>query len=293
MKELPEGIIANTLNTKARRVERGHIDDDTIPILHVSSLIKSGAQDKFCAREFVLRHMERAELAGAGVPPKFELLYGVGHFYGDYIVQEFLRRNPEWAQYAWGDWKCICGQTTAKATCKPDGMICNHCTHPVDIYVEIHLYNPLRTVIGHADLIFCVDGFYYIYEFKSIDRVDIVFDDINDPLGDHLLQASNYYYMLKSTGKKVSRIVRFVYVDRSMDGLWTKKPFREVSAPAVSKQRLHKIYQRAARCHTAIEKGRLPERICDTIDCGRAKQCTRATSCFNRRLKTIKRIALA
>lgn len=288
-KALPKGLIANTLNTRNRRMGRGHIDDDTVPRMHVSSLIKSSTQDAFCPREFVLRYMERTSLAGAGVPPKFELLYAVGHYYGDYIVQKFLERNPDWAQYAYGDWRCICGQTTFKACNKPQGAVCDHCTHPVEIYVEIDLFNPLKTVVGHADLIFNVDGFFYVYEFKSIDRADIIFSEITEPLGDHLLQASNYYYMLKNEGKRVSRVIRFVYVDRSMSELYRALPFKEVEAEAVAARRLTPLYNKAKRVHRAIEEGRLPDRICDTITCSRAKQCGRAVSCFNRSKKTIKR----
>lgn len=289
MTGLPRNLIADTLNTRTRSIERSHRDDDSIPMLHVSSLIRSGPQDAFCAREFVLRYMEKTDRAGAGVPAKFELLYGVGHFYGDYIVQTFLSRNPEWAQYAWGDWSCVCKHTQLKRQCLPN-KTCKRCKHPVDRYVEVDLFNPRRTVIGHADLIFNVDGYFYVYEFKSIDRADVIFDEITEPLGDHHLQASNYYYMLKGEGKKVSKRIRYVYVDRSMEGLYTKLPFREVDAIAVKIRRLHRIYVRAKSVHDAIKKGELPDRICDDISCGRAKQCAKAISCFNRRKTKIKRI---
>jgi len=292
MKELPKGLIGDTLNQRHRRIERGHIDDDTIPRLHVSSIIRSDSNNFFCPREFVLRYMERQELAGAGIPPKFQLLYAVGHFYGEYIVQEFLTRNPQWAQYAWGDWTCPCKQTKLTRVCYPEGQSCDKCDLPVDRYVEVDLFNPVRTVIGHADLIFNVEGRYYIYEFKSIDRKDVVFNDIKRPLGDHLVQASNYYYMLKSEGKDVSRVIRFVYVDRSMDGLYTQKPFKEVYANAIPTKRLSAFYLRAKKARGAIKKGVLPERLCDSITCARAKQCSRAITCFARTKKTIKRVPL-
>ncbi len=291
MKYLPKGIIADTLNRKERRKERGKMDEESIPRLHVSSLIKSSTQDFFCVREFVLRHMERDDIAGGGIPAKFSLLFATGHFLGDHIVNEFLRRNPEWAKYAWGDWKCKCGHTKRRRQCLPKGH-CKRCRSAIHIYVEVDLFNPLKTVVGHADLIFCVDGMFYIYEFKSIDRADIVFDDITEPLGDHNLQASNYYYMLKSEGKKVSKQIRFVYVDRSMEQLYRKLPFKEVEAPAVKARRLAPLYSKAKRCHAAIKKGRLPERLCESITDSRAKNCPKAISCFNRRKKTIKRLPL-
>lgn len=235
--------------------------------------------------------MERREAAGGGLPPKFQLLFAVGHYYGEYIVQEFLRRNQDWARYAWGNWRCICGHSKRERVCMPKAT-CKRCNHPVDRYVEIDLFNPKKTVIGHADLIFLYNGVFYVYEFKSIDRADIVFEEINDPLADHLTQASNYFYMLKGEGVRVDPLVRFVYVDRSMDGLYTKNPFREVSAKAIPASRLSRFYKRADHAITAIEKGILPKRKCEDIGCSRAKNCTVAISCFNRKRTKIKRVPL-
>lgn len=290
MTGLPKNLIADTLNTRFRRIERTHSNNETIPRLHVSSLIKSGTQDAFCPREFVLRYFEPTEQAGAGIPPKFQLLYAVGHFYGDYIVNQFLERNPDWAQYAWGDWGCMCGHAKVYRQHKPDDVTCEHCGSALARYLETDLTNPRGTVVGHADLIFNVDGYFYVYEFKSIDRADVVFSQINEPLGDHLLQASNYYWMLIAEGKKVSRRIRFVYVDRSMEGLYTQEPYREVEGVAVRKRRLHAIYDRAKICHDSIEKRVLPERICESITCSRAKQCSKAISCFSRQRDKIKPI---
>lgn len=288
--ELPRGVIADTLNLKTRRIERSHRNDDTIPRMHVSSLIKSSTSDFFCEREFVLRYMERREAAGAGIPPKFALLYAVGHYYGEYMVQEFLRRNPKYAEYAWGDWRCVCGACVRRRQCLPKGKRCKRCKKPIDRYVEVDLFNPAKTVIGHADLIFCVNGVFYVYEFKSIDRADVNFEEIRHPLGDHLLQASNYYFMLKAEGKTVNPYIRFVYADRSMQGLYTQKPFREVEGKRVPSKRLRNIYLRARRVHTGIQKGVLPRRKCDTIKCSRAKTCSVAISCFNRKTDWISRI---
>jgi hypothetical protein len=243
--------------------------------------------------------MDGEEAAGSGVPAKMNLLWAVGHFYGEYIVNEFLRRNAEWGQYAWGDWGCMCGETRVYRQHLPD-TDCRHCNGSVDRYLETDLFNPAGTVVGHADLIFLVDNVFYIYEFKSIERADVPFDTLEAPLGDHVVQASNYYYMLKSQvaadpvmtafGVRVSPSIRFVYVDRSMDGLYTKKPFKEFQARRISSRRLRNFYLRAKECHTSIRKGILPDRLCEDITCARAKQCSRAISCFNRTRQKVKRI---
>jgi hypothetical protein len=287
MTELPDNLIADTLNAKKRREARGHRGDE-VPRIHVSSLIKSGPSDFFCEREFVLKHIERREPFGSGVPPKFELLWETGHFLGNYIVNRFLQRNPEWGRWAWGDWTCPC-KATVKTRCHwPRDEKCDNCGMAVDTYLEVDLFNPAKTVIGHADLILCVvdeDGqeWFFIYEFKSIDRADVDYESMKEPLADHVTQASNYYYMLRGEGKRVSKRLRFVYVDRSMQGLYTVKPFKELYANAIAIDRLGRFYGRAKRVHRAIETGVLPDRKCENIKCSRATQCEVAISCMERR----------
>lgn len=300
MTELPDSIIADTLNQKVRNVNRSHRSDDAIPRLHVSSIIKSGTQNFFCPREFVLRYMDGEEAEGSGIPSKFALLWAVGHFYGEYIVNQFLQRNPEWGKYAWGDWSCGCPDPTVVYKQHRPTMQCDSCNGHVNKYLETDLFNPAKTVVGHADLIFLVDRIFYIYEFKSIERADIPFDTLEAPLGDHIVQASNYFYMVKALidsdpdlvakGYQISRNIRFVYVDRAMDGLYTKKPFKEFQARRIAARRLRNFYLRAKECHTSIKNGVLPERICEDITCARAKQCSRAISCFNRTRQKVKRI---
>jgi hypothetical protein len=284
---LPDKLIERTLNSKQRRIERSHRLDE-VPLIHVSSLIKSSPSDMFCAREFVLKYAEGHLAAGAGIPPKFSLLYAVGHFYGQYIVDEFLRRNPEYGQYAWGDWSCICGKAKVYRQTLPKGRRCKHCHGELTRYHETDLFDRDHTVVGHADLIMFYEGTYYIYEFKSIERADIVFDEMQAPLGDHVAQASNYYYMLRAEGLKVSKALRFVYVDRSMTGLYTTLPFKELYARVVAADRLEEFYNRAKLVHSSVKKHILPPRICSTIKCQRAKLCPVAVSCFNRKQNTFK-----
>lgn len=288
---LPKGIIANTLNMPERRIDRGHRKDGGIPRLHVSSLIKSSPSDFFCEREFVLKYMEDRSPKRGGIPPKFGLLYAVGHFYGDYIVNEFLRRNPRYAKHAWGDWRCRCGEVHLTRKLYPGTeRKCKKCGTPPTTYLETDLFNPSKTVVGHADLILYYRGVFYVYEFKSIERADVDFDTLEDPLGDHLVQASNYFHMLLAEGKKVAVEVRFVYVDRSMKGLYTQKPFKELEGRAVPYTRLKPFYDKAKKVHLSIEKGRLPRRKCESITCARAKQCPVAISCFNRTSTKIRKV---
>ncbi|QXN71136.1 Cas4 family exonuclease [Rhodobacter phage RcDurkin] len=286
---LPERLIADTLNLSFRKEARGYAkrklrSKRVPPRMHVSSLIKSQAGDRFCAREFVLHYAERRDLRGNGVPPKFQLLYDTGHFLGDYVVAQFLQRAPEYAHMAWGDWVCVCGETRISRARYDKNAKCPCCNKPVNVYQEVDIFNKAKTVIGHADLIMLDDdGVFHIYEFKSIDRADVVFADIDRPLGDHHVQASNYYYMLREEGKNVSRMIRFVYIDRSMTEIYKSKPYREVSAPAIPRERLAFIYKRAHVVTDALATKMLPSRICTSITCTRANNCRVAISCFERK----------
>lgn len=285
--ELPENLIADTLNAKKRKEARGRRPEG-LPRIHVSSLIKSGTQDFFCEREFVLEYIEQRDHLGAGVSPKFELLWATGNFLGDYIVNRFLHRNPEWARWAWGDWTCVCGSAKRTRCHWPTNDRCDNCGLPLDTYLEVDLFNPAGTVIGHADLILCViddegQEWFFVYEFKSIDRADVDFETMTEPLADHVTQASNYYYMLRGEGKRVSKRLRFVYVDRSMQGLYTMKPFKELYASAIKADRLARFYNRSKRVQKAIDTGVLPARRCKDIKCARASNCGVAVSCFERK----------
>lgn len=284
---LPDKLIEKTLNAKARREERG-VTLHGIPAIHLSSLIKAGTADQFCAREFVLRYFERRDKEGAGVPVKFELLWATGHFLGDYIVKKFIQRNKDYNKYVWGDWECLCKKTKVYKQHKPD-VKCQHCQTPLDNYVETDLHDPSKLITGHADLIFFKDNVFYVYEFKSISRADIDFNTMKEPLGDHLLQASSYAYMLKSMypESKVSPTIRFVYVDRSMNDLYSGNPYKELTALKVEAWRIRKIYEKAKITRECIISKTLPDRVCKSVDCGRAKICNVTISCFNRREKEV------
>jgi hypothetical protein len=293
MPSLPSKIFAETLNLSFRREQRGKKKDRSIPLIHVSSLIRLTDTDRFCAREFVLTHAEDRDSLGGGVPPKFQLLWDTGKFLGDYIITQFIQRNPEFRGMLWGDWICACGETKRIHASYDHSAKCNKCGHGITNYVETDLFNKSKTVIGHADIILLdTDNVFHVYEVKTIDRADVPWDTLAEPLGDHLVQASNYRYMLLSIADKlgytVSPIVRFIYIDRSMTELYRTPPFKELEAQCIDLKRLARIYVPAKQVQKAFATRQLPDRICDKIDCGRAKKCPVAVSCFERRKKTFR-----
>lgn len=289
MPKIPNGAIAAILNRSERRVDR-HTHSDDIPYVHVSTLINTSLYGTFCPREFALRYFERTPVSGNTVPPKFRVMWQAGHAIGEHVVNDFLRRSAEYAQYAWGDWECKCGKTRVILDYKPNAE-CPHCHTSVDLYKESDIRDEVIRTVGHADLLLRdEDGLIYVYEVKSIDRADVNFDTLEAPLGDHVLQASFYYWLLIAAGYKVYPYVRVIYVDRSLSDIYRAHPYKEFEAKRVSKARIKLMANKAKTAKVACETGVLPPRICKDITESRAKQCKCAVSCFARVSKTAKRV---
>lgn len=289
---IPVGVFAGILNVTERNVNRHHADKDSIPYVHVSSLINSSLYDTFCEREFVLRYIERSTSAGSAIPPKFQVLYETGHALGDNAVAKFIRRSAVYAKYAWGDWTCLCKRTKTTFGYMPHELYCKHCRTKVENYAETDLRNESIRVVGHADFLMRDDnGVFYVYEIKSIDRAGVDFDDLSEPLGDHGLQASFYYWLLISLGYKVNKIMRIVYIDRSLGDIYTAPPYKELSMLRVAKNRIDILGKKARRAYNGAKKGILPKRICESINDSRAKKCMRAVSCFERTMDKVSRVS--
>lgn len=290
--QIPTGIFANILNNREVNVDRHNVENDTIPYIHVSSLIKSGSIDTFCPREFVLRYMEKHTKFGGAIPAKFEVLFEAGHALGDAAVNKFLRRSLDYGHTAFGDWECTCKETRITLERRPQEpyAICNHCSTPVINYAESDLRDDTIRIVGHPDFMMQDDtGRIYVFEIKSIDRADIDFQELEEPLGDHVIQASIYYWLLIKKGFKVHPYVRILYIDRSLQNIYTEKPYKELSVKRISLPRVRRIVNKAKRAYIGCKNGILPKRICDKIDCSRANNCKSAISCFGRTSKKIKR----
>lgn len=280
---IPLNVFSAILNVTERKYNRHDARKDAIPYVHVSSLINTSLYDSFCEREFVLRYLERSHAAGSAVPPKFQVLYETGHALGAEAVNKFIRRSAQYAKYAWGDWVCLCKRTRTYFGYMPDNMYCEHCRTKVDTYAETDLRNDSIRVVGHADFLMRdEDGTFIVYEIKSIDRTGVVFEDLTEPFGDHVLQASFYYWLLISLGYKVDKTMRIVYIDRSLSDIYTALPYKTLFAQRVARNRIDILGRKARRAYNGARTATLPKRLCESITDSRAKKCMRAVSCFER-----------
>lgn len=288
MNEFPLGSVVSFLN--APTVIRGRTNNtgDGMPYVHVSDLLKNGSADKFCAREFVIRYFERRTAPSGTVPSKMRLLWDTGNLIGDHIViARFIETSVEYGHLVWGDWRCGSCDHLHTFCYRPKVCICG--AEPERLtYSEVDLRISDVRLVGHPDLLIrLTDGTIIIYEIKTIDRQDIVFADLSVPLGDHHVQASMYYYMLKKLGYKVSNMVRFIYIDRSIADMYTETPFKEIEAKVIPAKRAQALVERPKLVKAHIEKGTLPDRICGKPTDTRTNKCTVLTSCFGRRSNKI------
>jgi hypothetical protein len=284
---VPDNLIADTMNAGRHDKSRMRVGDKEFQI-HVSDLIKVDRAYEFCAREHALNFLDRREEYGRGLTPGFELLFELGHAIHRLVRWKFLRFN-KLAHAAWGRWMCDCEDTIVTGFKPAVGAnVCKRCGSTPHKYEEYRIHSKEYRLVGHPDFLLRVKrkgGKYriIIYEIKTLDRKDIDFDRMTYPLGDHTLQASFYYWMLREEGFDVDPNIRYLYVDRSTSKLWFGYPYKEFTLRASPIDRLQPFLAKAKVLLRAMETGELPPRICPNATCARAKNCKVAVTCFNRR----------
>lgn len=293
--EFPEGALAAALNHPFVMHPRMGETDHDLPYLHVSDLLKTKADNKLCLREHVLRHFDKPTKPVGTMPAKMRLLWDTGNVIGDeLVIRRLLETDPTFAPLVWGDWTCdSCGHVVHFShkpnRCMRRAVRGKKCTCRKFTYKEVDLRIESVRLVGHPDLLLRLsDGTIIIYEIKTIDRGDVDFDKLTEPLGDHFMQASYYYWLLRKLGYKVSRRIRFLYIDRSIDNLFREKPYREVCADAAPSDRIQFGIDKCKELVQHIQKRTLPDRVCKTCTDTRTNKCSVTASCFGRRSNRIK-----
>jgi hypothetical protein len=198
---IPDEALAEVLNRGGVQKSRmaSHTKDKFF--IHVSDLMQSATERKFCARQHAITFVEeRGEAIAKRVTPGMELLHVFGHGAQDHITKLFIDRSP-FGHTVWGDWGCGCyirsrGQrgTRVRQSLKPD-ILCAECRGPIEHYVETDLIQKKYNLVGHPDLYLLWNGVLHQYEVKTIERTSVDFDTLKDPLGEHTLQNTFYYWM--------------------------------------------------------------------------------------------------
>ncbi len=276
---LPEGILAKVLNSRNLSQVRSKKRDGKY-VIHVSDLMKSETNNVFCPREFVLSYHSSDKYEVRSHTPGLELLYAFGNALHDHIRNIFIKHSP-YGKYAYGRWTCLCKAKAIVGTKPLLKVKCKKCDTYVDRYNEYSLKLPRLGLVGHPDFLLKFANGFYLYEIKSINRKDIEFDDLTQPLGDHHLQNSFYYWMMQQLGYRISKMLRYVYVDRDPRKIFRGEVYREFKKEVSKFSRIQPFFNKAIAVREAIDTGVLPQKICDSFDCPRAKNCSRVVECFS------------
>lgn len=295
----PVGLVVEALNVEYLDAHRSSKYSQSNYSVHVSDLMKAGTYTKFCARQYTISLSEgRGETIIQKIPPGMRLLHTIGHAVQDHVTNGFLANSP-YADKVWGDWICRCGNTKVCYRFKPikGEYICIVCKQEPSIYQEPDITLPKYNLVGHPDLLVIWGDKLHIYEIKTIDRKGVDFALLDQPLGDHTLQGSLYYWIMKSMYLRdrnreypasvpydIDPMVNYVYVDRSNNNLFGRTFYKEFTKRASPLSRIEPIMDGAKQLKEALASKVLPPRlsICKTIESPRAKQCECAVTCFSR-----------
>jgi hypothetical protein len=202
-------------------------------------------------------------------------------------------KNSPYSGFVYANWTCRDYHKNPAKHVKFEGIyndaakIRCKCGQKLTEHNEIDLYIPKLHLVGHPDMLILYNGWFYIFEFKTVDRSDISFDDLVVPFAQHVLQTSFYYKMLsvkaKKMGVKVRSRLSIDYIDRSNSKLFSGRPYKTLTAKVLEDQHLDKFLNRLKHFVVGKNTGKLPARICSSATETRAKQCEFATECFARR----------
>lgn len=265
----------NSLSKIIKENMQGAIKARGYKHLHASDLTKP----HFCSREVALVREHDLPLKGEYLTAALRLTFDIGNATAQLIAEK-------WAgEAALGNWECsVCGDFKS-FTRKPKKCGCKPWANW--IYREVNFVHRETQASGNIDLIIDLgEPKYRIVELKIIKPED--FAEIVAPLAEHKVRTSLYLDLVKNSSHPYRKAINtdeglVFYVSRGygkkVDGLGVLpfKEFRVKSNPETDAP-----YLERARKITLYEQGEaaLPERLCDSADCKRAKDCAAVEKCF-------------
>jgi hypothetical protein len=248
--------------------------------LHVSSLIG------ICERLHVLSRRGAGELLRP-VTGSDRLVWRLGRAVEAHVRTQFIQARQFAAIY--GRWKCD------NAACGSQGYVGTHdrtnvciCGRPRNVYHEPTLWDDENGIVGNPDLTFLHAGQFVVTEIKSMEKER--FNELSEPLGDHVHQAILYRDLYQRLGFPVHDNVVVFYASKGYSFRRTDRQgrnpiYREfhVDATAPSLARLvSDSLASARRVKDHVAEGRIPPRVCTSSTCTRAKDCPLTSRCFSR-----------
>lgn len=239
-------------------------------LLHVSSLIG------MCEREQAISR-QHGKPSFTSVSGPMKIIWKIGRAVERHIRNSVLSAR-DWNDI-YGVWTCACTASTHLGE-YPRERTCPRCWKPLSHYREPALKNYEYGIVGSPDLTLIEMGYFLVVEVKSMNKDD--FDKLEAPKADHVLQAMSYRRLYELAGIPVLDIVAVVYARKDFKFGGSRAVYKEYHVPAEPwTGQVGSMFEAARRVWIANQEGNLPDRVCDQVDCRRAKSCERASLCFS------------
>lgn len=255
--------------------------------LHASEVM-SEMQD-FCPRE-------RAYMVAAELDPPGETLGAAQAFTFalGWQIQENVTNAARLAGIAWGQWKCRCGfEYRGFGVDK-----CPKCTHTQMAYIEDRFQSAISGVSGSVDLLVLTGkwgtgGCLSIVEIKSMMKEQ--FKELALPLASHRVRTSAYLRLVEESTHPFRDLVdtshaKILYACK---GGYVSNPELKEHGHHFTPFKEYEIKRDDSLTDAHLARGEaftlwlsgktmeLPQRICETSTCPRAKSCPAVLKCFS------------
>jgi len=276
----------------------GMVDERSHKIVHASDLTKPKEEDEFCPREYALMDTLKIERPMRFMPTGLHVTFNYGHTLQSDINNNYLRDKM------WGSWECAsCGKEQgisplpAKKTCAI-GVGANGATIKCNWnYREVRAIDPLTQASCGIDGLIEDGPKLRMVEIKT--EVKDEFKKLLAPRAEHRVRSKVYMYIVardpelkdlihtdhlnllyvcKGYGVKDDKLHKALKKEHISD--WPFTPFKE--------WRIHrddteiKPYMiRAAVVQKFRNSGEMPQGVCPTAMCKRAKNCNVRQACFS------------
>lgn len=236
---------------------------------HLSSLIG------VCEREQTISRQHGIPIHET-VSGGMKIIWAIGRAVEKHIRESVIKARDY--RDVHGKWVCRCGHSEHVGL-YPTERTCGTCWGHLKYYREPLLIDHDAAVVGSPDLTLIEMGFYLPVEVKSMAKDQ--FDELKNPLADHVLQVLGYRHLYKLMGYPVMDIASIVYGRKDFKFGGTRAVYKEYHVHWEQWQpQIDAMFEAGRRIKEANLDHRLLPRPCASPTCTRAKGCKRANMCF-------------
>lgn len=248
--------------------------------VHASDMTR---EVEFCPKEYAIHHTLCKPKKGFAIAAPMRHTFDMGVDIGERVCNDYL------VDFALGDWKCAsCGtvrtfQKKPKTGCDREDIRCNW------RYEEVRLKIPPITC-GFDLFLDVGKPKARVVEIKTM--IKELFVKLKAPLAEHRLRTNLYLRMIANSplaDRVETSVGHVLYIAKSY-GNWNPDegvltPFKEYEVERDDKA-TDKMVARAAEYQLYRNTGKIPQRVCPSATCKRAKACSVVQECFSSQFKS-------